>query len=153
MGLSYIISKTVLLFNILKWIGALYLIYIGICALRSSKKTGVQANDDCSTKVGRQITTAQAFRIGLLTNVLNPKCALFFVSLFSVFITPSTPAFYRFGYGSEIVAIAVTWFCLLATILSTDKVKKIFERISVWLDRITGAILIALGLKIALSRN
>ncbi|MEI6238729.1 MAG: LysE family transporter [bacterium] len=154
LGISYVISKTVLLFAILKWIGALYLIYLGIGVLRAKKKSA-EASGDVASKVERVsgMSAWKAFRIGLLTNILNPKCALFFISLFSVFITPSTPALYRYAYGLEIVAIAIIWFSLLATVLTFGKVKSAFEHFAVSIDRVTGALLIALGLKIALSKT
>ena len=154
-GISYALSQTVLLFALLKWMGALYLMYLGACSLRAKKKEASPSSAELMTNgvSARAMTSAAAFRIGLLTNVLNPKCALFFVSFFSVVVTPETPVWLRCAYGGEIMLIAVTWFSLLAVLLSVRKVKGSFERFSVWLERITGAILIALGLKLALSRD
>ena len=56
-------------------------------------------------------------------------------------------------YGLEISLIVLSWFSLLATVLSVEKVKGVFERFSKWLERITGAILIMLGVKLALYRK
>ncbi len=91
----------------------MYLIYLGVKALCTKKRTLANLNGTVE-RGSRDLTTSAAFRIGLLTNVLNPKCAMFFVSFFSIVI------------------------------------KGTFERFSLWLDRITGAILIILGIKIAL---
>jgi threonine/homoserine/homoserine lactone efflux protein len=88
--------------------------------------------------------------MGLFTNLLNPKCAMFYVSFFSIVITPSTPTVIQCCYGLEIMLIAVCWFSLLATVLSVEKIKEPFRRLSHWLNRITGAILIVLGVKVAL---
>jgi len=96
------------------------------------------------------MTPKQAFRLGLLTNMLNPKCALFFVSFFGIIITPATPISWRCFYGFEISLIALMWFSILATVLSFSKVKFVFERFSKWFSRTTGAILIMLGVKLAL---
>ena len=147
-GISYLIAKTVTAFTVIKWLGALYLIYIGIKSFGTKKPNGKMTTD---TEQGRQAMTSKtAFQIGLLTNLLNPKCALFFVSFFSVVIKPETPMFWRYGFGIEISCIALAWFSLLATVLSVDKVKSFFGKFSELLERVTGTILILLGIKLAL---
>jgi RhtB (resistance to homoserine/threonine) family protein len=151
LGISYLIAKTVILFSILKWVGALYLIYLGVSALRSKPRS--LSSDSPTEAERRDMSIEQAFKIGLLTNVLNPKCALFFVSFFSMVITPETPIWLRSMYGLEIVTIAVLWFSFVATVLSISNVKRVFERCAVWFDRVTGALLIAIGVKVALLRT
>ncbi len=154
LGISYIISKTIALFNVIKWLGALYLVYLGIRSFHS--KRGSTSETKTVGLVGRSVVTmtpARAFRTGLLTNLLNPKCALFFVSLFSVVVAPNSSLVLRCAYGLEIMLIAVAWFSLLATVLSVERVKRIFEQVSVWFERVTGAILIALGIRLALYRK
>jgi len=153
-GLTLIISKMAVVFNVIKWVGACYLIYIGWRAIRGAKSA--PAPDQAAPappKSGRPLSAWGAFRIGLFTNALNPKAAVFFLSLFSQIIRPETPNSVRFGYGLELSLIALTWFCLVATFFSTDAVKRFFDRISVWFSRVTGAIFIAFGLKLALSRR
>ena len=149
LGIALVISKTVLLFNIVKWLGAAYLVYLGIQSFRKSKDGVVKEN----TSVPPEHITARAgFWNGFLTNLSNPKAALFFVSFFSVLITPETPGVLRAAYGLEISAIALLWFSLLATALSTTRIKGVFENISTGLRRVTGALFIALGIKLALSK-
>jgi threonine/homoserine/homoserine lactone efflux protein len=77
LGISLVISKTVLLFNALKWIGAAYLIYLGTKSLVARKRISATTNEECSRPT---MTSWTAFKLGLLTNLLNPKAALFFVS-------------------------------------------------------------------------
>jgi RhtB (resistance to homoserine/threonine) family protein len=149
LGISLVLSKTVLLFNILKYFGAAYLIYLGIKSFRTSKS--VRTNGNAGT-LPESISGLKGFMTGLATNALNPKAALFFVSFFSIILTPTTPIQWRMGYGLEISLIALLWFSLLATVLSTNKIKGLFDRISVWLERVTGAILIVLGIKLVLTR-
>ena len=151
-GISLVLSKTVLLFNVLKWVGALYLMYLGVCALLAKKQNDSGESDTLAPSVKR-LTARSAFWIGFLTNILNPKCALFFVSFFSVVVAPETSVFTRCLYGAEIMLIALIWFSFLAIVLSFSGVKKTFARFSLWFERITGAVLIALGLKIALSEK
>jgi RhtB (resistance to homoserine/threonine) family protein len=149
LGISLVISKTVLVFNVLKWFGAAYLIYLGIKSFWMKK--GALKNEG-EGKPLESMSPLKGFLTGLATNALNPKAALFFVSFFSIVITPKTPTVWRTAYGLEISLIALLWFSLLATVLSNSKIKGMFERMAVWLNRVTGAILIILGVKLALTR-
>jgi RhtB (resistance to homoserine/threonine) family protein len=151
MGISLIIAKTVILFNIVKWAGAAYLMYIGIRSLMAKKRSAT--NDTNDKKPRKMMSALAAFRTGVLTNILNVKCAMFFLSLFSVVINPETPRLLQCIYGMEIMVIAVLWFSLLATVLSVQKIKTWFEAFSHWIDRVTGAVLIALGIKVALTES
>ena len=153
-GISLIISRTVMLFNAVKLLGAVYLIYIGLRSFRPRKRSISSGVPSPIIKAERKdIGPLGAFRIGLFTNLLNPKAALFFVSFFSIVITPATPALIRSAYGLEIALIVLIWFSLLATVLSISKVKCVFERFSLWFERATGALLILLGLKLAMARS
>lgn len=130
--------------------GAAYLIYLGIQGLRASKKpidALVGENDKAVQK-----TSFQAFKEGFMINVLNPKCFLFMLSIFTMVIEPHTPALIQMAYGFEIASIAFTWFCLLASSISLKSVKQKFAAVSHWVSRITSVVLIGLGIKIALDR-
>ena len=102
------------------------------------------------TKTRPSLSIGTAFRIGVMTNILNPKCAMFFLSFFSIVIKPNTPTLLQWVYGLEITAIAICWFSLVATVLSIERIKSTFERVSHWIDRVTGVVLIAFGIKVAL---
>lgn len=149
-GLSIILAKAAIAFTILKYAGAAYLIWIG-CKALGAKKQEVAAAESGSKH--SSIRLWQAYRTGLLVNFFNAKCALFFVSLFSVIIPADTPTASKFICGAEIMFISAAWFSLVATVLSIPKVRNFFQRIVHWIDRATGTLLIALGLKIAFSRD
>jgi RhtB (resistance to homoserine/threonine) family protein len=154
LGISLLISKMVLLFNVLRWFGAAYLIYLGVKSFRTQKGAPANKNgENVPESISLSPSPLKGFFMGLGTNFLNPKAALFFVSFFSIIITSKTPTMLRMGYGLEISLIALIWFSLLATVLSTSRIKGAFERISTWLNRVTGAILILLGLKLALTAS
>lgn len=85
-GIGAIISRSILLFNVLKWLGAVYLFYIGIKSLRAKK----QSYQVSSQKQTKDISRCLAFRIGLLANLLNPKATLFYL-VFTQIIHPATP--------------------------------------------------------------
>lgn len=148
LGLGLVISQSIYLFNIIKLIGACYLLYIGWKSLRA-KPAEMNAGDDASDIPVPG--AAQALRIGFLTNALNPKATLFFLSLFSVVISPETPAAVQLGYGLYMSFATAIWFCCLSLFLTQQKVRNLFTRFGHCAERLMGAMLIALGLKLALA--
>ncbi|MEK7084113.1 MAG: LysE family transporter [Patescibacteria group bacterium] len=146
-GIGVIIAQSILLFNTIKYIGAGYLIYIGIKSLRA-KPQEIQ-RDTVETK--KELTKWQAVRMGFLTNLFNPKATLWFLGLFTQVIDPTTPIVVQSIYGVTMIATAFAWFTLVAMVLSHQSIKVRFVKIGHWIDRTMGAILIALGIKIALS--
>ena len=93
LGIGLLISQSILLFNLVKFAGAAYLIWLGISMLRSRKADPQQAVS------AAQLSDWQALRIGFLTNALNPKTTLFVVALFTQVISPDTATLTQLGYG------------------------------------------------------
>lgn len=150
LGIGLLISKSIMLFNIIKWVGALYLIYIGIKSLRA--KPTAQSNSSESSEVEQKedLTTVQAVRMGLLTNVLNPKATLYFMAVFTTVISPDTAVAYKMVYGLEMIIATFVWFAFVAVVLSHSRVNKLFSRIKHRVEQVFGGILILLGIKVAL---
>jgi RhtB (resistance to homoserine/threonine) family protein len=150
LGLAAVISKSILLFNAIKWAGAAYLLYIGFQALFSK---GMSQGDFKSSlkKKAHAMSNKQAFISGFLTNLLNPKAALFFLAIFSQVIGPETPLFWKLLSGVSASVIITSWFTGVAFFLTGTAMRNVFLKLSKWLDRACGAALIALGVKIALS--
>ena len=92
-----------------------------------------------------------AFATGFVTNGLNPKATLFFLSLFTVVIDPHTPLMVQAGYGIYLALATALWFCLVAMLFSQPRVRAGFTRLGHWFDRLMGAVLIGLGIKLAFS--
>lgn len=92
-----------------------------------------------------------AFRLGFLTNALNPKATLFFVALFSVVISPGTPVAVQAGYGLYMALATATWFTLVAVFFTLPRVRRAFARFGHWLDRLMGGILLLLAGELLLS--
>ena len=147
-GIGLIISQSILLFSIIKYIGATYLLYLGWQLLRAKKHDAAFPGKQ-SHKT--PISAVAAFREGFLTNALNPKATLFFLSIFTLIITSGTPLVVRALYGVEIAFIVGVWFVLLAYFLNISYVRNTFSRVQHYFERGMGAILIALGIKVALS--
>jgi len=148
LGIGLIVSQSIVLFNILKWAAAAYLLYIGYKALRARP-----ASPTVDTPVPQHVerTPKAAFVAGFMTNGLNPKATLFFLSLFTVVINPHTPLLVQAGYGVYLAFATGAWFCLVAMLFSQARVRAGFARMGHWFDRAMGAVLVALGVKIALT--
>lgn len=151
MGLGLIISQSVQIFNFVKLIGAGYLLYIGWKSLNA--RPVALSVDESSNKSRRRYSVAQALRIGFLTNVLNPKATLFFLSLFSIIIKPGTPQGIQFIYGLYMSLATGVWFCGLSFVLTQANVRRGFSRFGHWAERAMGSVLIALGIRLALARR
>lgn len=144
-GIGLIISQSIVLFNIIKWTGALYLIYIGIMSIRSKSKN---VENTIEIKEVKIMTSIQAIKTGFLTNALNPKATLFFLALFTQAISPNTPTIIKMGYGIEMVLATIAWFAFVSIVLTNPKIKNRFLKVSHIIERFTGGVLILLGLKI-----
>lgn len=129
--------------------GRAYLLYIGIKALRAKPAA---ATDDAAIKaVAGERSTRSAYISGFVTNGLNPKATLFFLSLFTVVINPHTPLLVQGGYGVYLAVATAAWFCLVARLFSQARVRAGFARMGHWFDRAMGGVLVALGIKLALT--
>jgi len=149
LGIGLLISQSIVLFNTIKYVGAAYLLFIGWKAL--THKGATQKIE--STVQREDIEPVKALQIGFLTNVLNPKVSLFFLALFTQVINPNTPLLLQVGYGLYMSFATFVWFTGIAHVLSLSLIKNRFARIQSMAERIMGGLLIALGLKVALSTH
>lgn len=147
LGIGFIVSQSVWLFNLMKWLAAAYLLYLGARALRSQPQTPATEG----TSVDR-LSRRRAFVQGFITNGLNPKATLFFLSLFTVVISHQTPLAVQAGYGLYLAVATGVWFCLVAVLFSHPRVRRAFSRLGHWFDRAMGLVLVGLGLRLALSQ-
>ncbi|VAW22143.1 hypothetical protein MNBD_ALPHA12-962 [hydrothermal vent metagenome] len=150
LGLGLIISQSELLFSVLKYAGTGYLLWLGIGALRSRAPRPPGAL--VKSPVGA-MSPHKAFVIGFLTNLLNPKAALFFLALFTSVVSADTALKWQAIYILVMALVLFLWFSLVAAIFTTPRVRAGFYRIGQWFNRITGAALILLALKLALAQK
>lgn len=144
-GLGMIISQSILLFNAIKYLGAAYLVYIGLSALLSKQShSKVLTTPKLETQTNRQ-----ALLLGFLTNALNPKATIFFLAVFSVVVNPNTPILVQLAYGLWMVVSSIAWFSLVTIFFSGEKVRSAFERTGHWFEKVMGTLLIALGARLA----
>jgi RhtB (resistance to homoserine/threonine) family protein len=153
-GIAVVLSQSILLFNIVKYIGAAYLVFIGFQALKSKKRTPEQGQDSDKERPpkGISLSVFHAVRIGFLTNVLNPKAVVFFTAIITQFVDPHAGAGILLLYGLTSISIEIIWFSMLTLFLTHPKVKARFMAIAHWIERLCGGLLIALGVRLALSK-
>ena len=147
-GLAIVIAKSVLLFSILKYIGAAYLFYVGWQALKSS---GFSADTIEESKLP-PMSDMTALRSGFITNLFNPKATMFFLALFTQIIDPAASFAIQSLYGLTCIMMTIIWFSIVATVLTAPAIRQRFLRISKWIDRVCGALFIALGVKLVLTK-
>jgi RhtB (resistance to homoserine/threonine) family protein len=147
-GIGLIISKSLILFTIVKFLGAGYLIYLGY---KSFKSSGFKIDKEKSSEI-ITIGNKQAFLLGFLCNVLNPKAAFFIISIFTVTISAETPFIVQSIYGLSCILVVSSWYIFLAFVLSQDNIRVFFNKFGKWFDKTVGMILISMGIKVALSK-
>lgn len=150
LGLGLIISQSIVLFTLLKYAGAAYLIWLGVKAIMAPPPV---APKDIDTLRQENMGVGKAFGIGFLTNLLNPKAALFFLALFSTLVSASTPILDRGIYFVTMAMLLFVWFTLVSLFFTTPKVRNGFYRMGVWFNRATGFALIMLALKLAVAQK
>ena len=146
LGLSAILATSVVAFGAIKLIGGAYLIFLGIKMLLER-----QSDWSLPTQFRRSTTTA-SFRQGILTNVLNPKVALFFLAFLPQFIDPAStakvPAFVALGL--TFVTTGTIWCLILAWFAASFSVRlRANQTIAQWLNRAVGSLFVFLGARLA----
>lgn len=149
-GIGLIISQSIVLFSIIKIVGASYLVYIGYKSLTSKASPAKPNANEIAKK--QDLTPAQAVKMGFITNVTNPKVTLFFLSLFTQVINPGTPLLWQIAYGLEMSVVTAAWFVLVATAFTHSLIKSRVGKIQHYAERFMGVILIGLGIKLALAK-
>ncbi len=143
LGLAIIISQSILLFSIIKYLGAAYLIYLGVKNLFTHS-----VNNQLPEAVCKQ-SGFRAFTDGLVTNLLNPKCTLFMLSVFTLVISPQSGMLQKSMLSIEISLIHIVWFGFLSIGLTTYMIKKWISNIQNLITKVIGVVLIGLGILVA----
>ena len=154
LGISVILVRSATLFNFVKIIGAIYLVWLGISSIYSAIKYKNSFILAQGTIAKEELYPAKSFREGLFSNVLNPKPAIFYLAFFPQFINPGDPVFIKTMFLASIqFAIGISWLVMLSFFVSRIKNyigKPSIKRI---LDTLSGSILIAFGIKIGLQND
>ncbi|NOK09699.1 LysE family translocator [Corallococcus exercitus] len=152
LGLGALLAASQIAYTVLSWAGAAYLVWLGIGLLRKPRSRFVA--DEAVTRAEGQQGAMDWLRRGLLTNVLNPKVGVFYVTFLPQFVPPGVPVVaYTFLLAAIHAAAGAIWFALLIGV--TAPLGRLLRRPAFMktMDRLTGCVFIAFGAKLALSRR
>jgi threonine/homoserine/homoserine lactone efflux protein len=149
-GLSALLVTSAVAFSVVKWVGAAYLIWLGISALRSRGGSFVSEN------LQRSPAFFPIFRQGILVALLNPKLGIFFLAFLPQFVVAGAGPVWGqlFLHGSLVIGVAA--FIEPPLVLVGAKLSSALrnnDRFGLWLDRSLGAVLVAFGLRLALDER
>lgn len=146
-GIAVLITTTPWLFSILKYAGAVYLLWIGFQSLLSKSNHSINEK----TAQHSQISFHRAFMQGFLCNLLNPKATLFFLAVFTQVLSIDSSIGEKLWYAFIIWGLAVVYWPLLVLLIQSAPVRKMLNKIQKSIDKVLGIVLIGLGIKVALS--
>lgn len=146
-GLAALIANSASALWVIKLLGGSYLIYLGISGLRAKATkqaaiaTGKVAQDSAFKTIG----------LGFLCNALNPKAPIYFISLFTIVISQSSPTQYLFIYGLWMMVLQFMWFAFVTLLLSSPVITAKFHSLGYWINRIAGNAMLLLGINLLFS--
>ncbi|TXT35325.1 MAG: lysine exporter protein LysE/YggA [Comamonadaceae bacterium] len=156
LGVGALLAASVTAFNLLKWAGAAYLLYVGFKLLLSRSEGSLLKTASGAVHAQAPVDLRRVYTGGFWTNVLNPKVAIFFLAFVPQFIAPGTQqttwVFLALGVLFNVNAIPVNIGWALAAAWMARRAN-VVQRGMHWLDRAAGAMFMAFGLKLALSDN
>ena len=145
LGISYLVSQNELAFQTIRYLGAGYLVYLGVKGILSKEQVSNEA--EATQEKGQRY-----FVQGFFCNVLNPKTMLFFLSIFSQLITNnSTDNAFALGYGVYMMALHMAWFALVAFLFTSPLLQDWLNKFKQRLNQVCGAGLILFGSALALN--
>ena len=147
LGLGWLISRSIVAFAALKYAAAAYLIYLGIVSLRAGDTTLAGAHFE-----GRQPQRTW-FLQGFVSNVLNPKGALFYLGVFTVVIAPGTSASAMLALVGSMMLVSASFWLLFVYTLDRPAVRDVFARSQRATRRVSGALLILFGMRVAFAER
>ena len=140
-GLSWLIANHAFVFAIIQYMGAAYLIFIGVQSFRDFESK-VESNTTVSS---HSIAAVKAVRIGFITNVFNPKATLFFLSLFSSMLTPAVSNVSLIVLSILLVGSTMLWFSVVALLISHPRFTAVLKRYEKTVQQFFGVLLIGIG--------
>jgi threonine/homoserine/homoserine lactone efflux protein len=153
-GVVSILRASAVAFTVLKIAGALYLVWLGVVALRDSRRSA-RGEPKLSAVTGRpDLAAVVAFRQGLFSDLGNPKIGVFFTSLLPQFLDSSRAVLLpSLVLGGIFVAMTLAWLSLYCVLAARAAKTLLRPRVRAALDRVTGVVLIAIGLRLATERR
>ena len=142
-GIALIISRSPMLFHAIKYLGISYLVYIGVSTFRSK----FTPQSETIQRIYKE-TLLVSFKQGLFSNITNPKTTLFYLSLFTMVVSKTTPIFMQIIYGLIICLLHLFWFCAVSYLISHPLIKNKFDKNINLVNKCIGIVLILIATKI-----
>lgn len=150
MGLIAFLTAVPTVYLLIKAAGGIYLAYLGIQIWRGAKQPLLATVDDSAQT---QTNIVRHFGLGLATQLSNPKTAIVYAGVFATFL-PTMPSLqFKLAVMILVLVIETMWYSLVATMLSTETSRKSYLKAKSSIDRLTGGIMLVLGLKLAVSSH
>jgi amino acid exporter len=147
LGLATLVTRAGWLFAAVKVLGGLYIAWIGLSMIRRS---GPGTEVPPSAR-GRSLSAGRSFRLGLLTDLSNPKTVVFFASIFATAYDPSFPLWVGGCMWGGIVGSSVLWRTGLALALSRRRIQGLYHRFRRRIERLFGVLLLLFGVRLAVA--
>ncbi len=146
LGLAAVVANSTILLWAIKLLGGCYLIYLGIQGL-CSKAAPLTAtvNQEHHTA---NLSVKKSLSMGFACNVLNPKAPIYFIAVFTVVLSPELPWYQLAIYGVWMMILQWFWFAFVTALLSLPVFNRHFRTIGHWIDRVFGAAMIVLGVRV-----
>ena len=146
-GLAALIANSASALWAIRLFGGSYLIYLGVSGLRATADNKpIQAQGSTT-----QESALKTIGLGFLCNALNPKAPIYFISLFTIVLSQSSPAEHLLIYGLWMMALQFAWFSLITLVLSKPMVTTKFQSLGHWIDRIAGTVMLFFGINVLFS--
>lgn len=153
-GLAAIVAHSSDLLWWVKILGGSYLIYLGIKGMKSRALPGEKIQGiKHSAKHPSSSTALKTIGAGFLCNALNPKAPIYFLSLFTLILSPDMSLYLIAIFGFWIMLIQLCWFSFVVMVLSIPSVNSRFQKAGHWIDRLLGGAMVLLGLKVLISKT
>lgn len=149
-GISFLIERQPLLFSLLQFAGGSYLLYLGIGALKATIQNWGASNDILAGGCKVLSRKRDAFVRGFVTNILNPKAFIFFVSLLSSMIPVEMSVAGKGSIAVAILLVSFAWFASLAWLLTTQAMQKRLASMVKYIDSVCGVVFVLAGSTILL---
>ncbi len=144
LGIGWLIANSIVAFTILKLAGGAYLIFLGFQSLRPNLNTTEEIETSASQ-------SRKWWVQGLLNNLLNPKGPLFYLGVFSVFVHPESTIVYLVLLVCTTISVSAFFWVLFVYVLQISLVRSRLQAAGQWVNRLLGAVLIALGIRLWLA--
>jgi threonine/homoserine/homoserine lactone efflux protein len=147
LGLQAVLLAVPSLYVVLKVLGGLYLCYLGWRIFRGAREPLAMAH----AAGGVRQNPRRAFWLGLATQVSNPKTAIVYASVFAAFLPHGFSAAFAITLAGIVFAIETGWYAIVALALSSPAARNAYLGYKAWIDRVAGAVMVVLGLRLVVS--